>query len=674
MKSPGQFSLENQSSTPEGLIHQAKKEEKKPPTEEQVQAHNEALTFVEQNRDLFEHYARGRVHYKAAPPGLDTFAYNLVTDDILISPRFYTDKGLSEEATSFATLHETEHLLEKKQLVSEKGGERMLSDYLKKKEKSEAFSVMDNCIADIRQNRAVVSKTHQGFEEIEQRCYKESLFKETDFTDQPEHIQLPQALLREARVPDEQCTVSPEVRAKIDELKAIKGADGSSLLDVMTNPNTPMSARLKMQDKYIWPMVQDLLKKDMEDKKDKPKDGEGNGDGNDGKEGQGKPGEGDAKGDSKPQNGKKEGGKQKSKEAKGDAKGAKQSKDPNEVFADAYKKAQEKTMNAVPIKEEKKALEEYKTESKTGALERADKEYADKLGVSKEALQNYRQIVASLESIVNPETGATAIQELRDMINRIIADRMKPAPAPRYPIEEGEDLVDPVGLVAEAKAGNFEPKVWETYETKEKKGKKFGEVEITLVCDRSGSMDGEKLNEQQRSAVLMMEALKEFSDQSDEERVNMEKPLEIRSEVYSFQSDEGRRDSVPLKKLSKELEEKERIEVAAALSTTSGTTTDFVPLEAIEKSVTPEHAQKIKDGEVKKIVIVFTDGGSDDVPRVEKVLGKLRAKGIIAIGVGITEAGRPALTTYAPNARLAETAGKLPMILTDLLKEHLRDI
>ena len=170
---------------------------------------------MEQNHDLFEHYARGRVHYKAAPPGLDTFAYNLVNDDIYISPRFYKEQGFSDEATSFATLHETEHLLEKKQLVSEKNGARVLADYLKKKEKSKAFGVMDNCVADIRQNRAVISKTHEGFKDIEQRCYKESLFKDTDFTKTPKHLQLPQALLREARVPGEECKVAPEVRAKI---------------------------------------------------------------------------------------------------------------------------------------------------------------------------------------------------------------------------------------------------------------------------------------------------------------------------------------------------------------------------------------------------------------------------------------------------------------------------
>ena len=77
---------------------------------------------------------------------------------------------------------------------------------------------------------------------------------------------------------------------------------------------------------------------------------------------------------------------------------------------------------------------------------------------------------------------------------------------------------------------------------------------------------------------------------------------------------------------------------------------------------------------MKKIVIVFTDGESDDSSRVQNTLGKLRKEGIVVIGVGITESGNSALTTYAPEARLAETAEKLPVVLTDVLKEHLKDI
>ena len=106
-------------------------------------------------------------------------------------------------------------------------------------------------------------------------------------------------------------------------------------------------------------------------------------------------------------------------------------------------------------------------------MERADNEYAEKLGVKKAELQKYRNLVKSLEKIINPETGENIVQELRNLIERIIAKRLKPAQVPRYPVEEGEDLVDPALLVSDVKAGNLEPKVWETTEVKREKRRSF---------------------------------------------------------------------------------------------------------------------------------------------------------------------------------------------------------
>ncbi len=642
------------SHTSESSDANKKNETKKIQDEE---SHAEAIEFVEKNRDFFEHYARGKVQFAPAPEGLDTFAFDLKNNTIYLNSKFYKNLGFSDEKTSFATCHEIEHFLEKKQLLSEKGGEKEFEKYLKNIQKSKAFGLMDNCVADVRENRTVVTKTHEGFSDIEKRCYKEDLFKEIDFTKEPKHIQFSYALIREARVPDEKCAIDPEVREKLQSLKDIKGKDGNNLFDVMTNPETPMSMRLKLQDRFIWPIIRELLDKDMKEAEKKRSEEQRS--------------DKDDKDKDKTEKSKGE----KSKRDERDKEKKKEKSDPNEIFKDAYERAEKKVPNATPIEEIKKAFEDWKKYQKENSLEKADKEYAEKLGVKEKDLQKYREIVKSLNDIVNPETNETVIEELRLLISRIIAKRLKPTLAPRYPMEEGEDLVDPAQLVAEAKAGNLEPKVWETWEVKEKKGKKFGEIEITLVCDRSSSMDengGEKKHEQQKAAVLMMEALKEFADICDEEKINIEKPLEVRSEIYSFQSDSN--DSKPLKKMSKDLGEKERVDISSILSSAPGGTTDFIPLETIVKSIGEDLKKKIIEGEVKKIVIVFTDGGSDDPDRVQTALENLRKNGVITVGVGVTESGRPALETYKPDAKLAETAEKLPIVLGELLKEHLKDI
>lgn len=616
----------------------AKKQENEPvavPVQKSENEHTEAVKLVEKHRDFFEHYAKGRIKIEPAPKGIPTFAFNLEENTIYVNSMFYKKLGLSEEKTIFATLHEIEHFMEKLQILSEDGGDRIFGKYLKKIKGSKAFSLMDNCVADIRENRKVVSWEPRGLGELEQKIYKEDLFPETDFTAVPRHIQFSQALLREARVRGEHCVVSEDVRIALDEVAKVKG-----LMEIMTHPETSMSMRWKLQDKYIWPKVQDLLEKDMEDRKNKEEEKRKK---QDGEEGEIKEG---------------------------------QEQDPNKIFADEYAEVEKKFPEAVPIEEVEKAFKEWKEAQKgKDSADKADEDYAKQIGVEKKDLQDYRKIVEMLEKITNPETDVSVMEELRNLFARIISKRFKKVQAPKYPVEEGDDLVDPAQLVADVKAGNLQPKVWEDTEIKEKKGEMFGEVEITLICDRSSSMtdgDGQKAVEQRKSAVLVMEALKEFAELCEAEKINIDKPLEVKSEIYSFAS--SSEDKTPLKKMSAELGEAERINVLKKLYDLPGSTTDFNCLEAIVENLDDQTRTKIKIGELKKIVIVFTDGGSDDSARVQSILKKLRDNGIVVVGVGITSEGSPVLSTYAPNALVAEDVRKLPIILGGLLKEHLKDL
>ena len=290
-------------------------------------------------------------------------------------------------------------------------------------------------------------------------------------------------------------------------------------------------------------------------------------------------------------------------------------------------------------------------------------------------MQEYRRIAEALQKIVNPETNVSVMEELKNLFSRIISKRLKEKLAPKYPVEEGDELADPAQLVSDVKSGNLSPKVWEDTEIKERKGDKFGEVEITLICDRSSSMtdgNGQKAVEQRNSAVLMMEVLKDFAEMCDEEKMKVDKPLLVKSEIYSFAS--SSEDKTPLKKMGKELGEAERINVLKKLFDLPGSTTDFNCLEAINEGLDNETKQKIAIGELKKIVFVFTDGGSDSVARVQKALKGLRDDGIVVVGIGLTEAGEPAKTTYAPNAQVVNNVIDLPIVLGELLKEHLKDI
>jgi hypothetical protein len=666
--------------------------------------HEQAMAFVESHREMLEHYARGSIVIEPAPKGLNIFAFNLKKNTIYINSMFYKELGLSDERTLFASLHEIEHFLEKKQILAENGGIFKFKKYLDRIKKSRAFSLTDNCVADIHVNRSVISKSNEDMQDIEKGMYTEILFKEKDFTKAPRHIQFAQALLRESRVPDEKCIVSDEVRVKLDQIEKVKGKSGISLIDIMTSPNTSMSDRLALQDKFIMPIIEELKEKDIEEEKEKRKEkkeekkkkdkkekkegedekdkedegekGEENDDENEGEKGEeneeGDNGEG--KDDEDGESG--EGDDKKGTES-GDG-DLDEDFDPNELWKKEYDKADEMTPNAVSQEDIEKAVEEYEKakkaemKSEKEIQEELDEEYAKNIGVKKEDLQQYRKLVKDLEKIINPETNRNVIEELRELIAKIISKRKNKKLNPKYPVEEGEDLVEPAELVAEVRRGNLSPKVWETHELKEKQDNKFGEIEISLVCDRSGSMEGQKLIEQQKATVLMMEALKDFADICKKEKGNLNKPLEIRSEIYSFQSSDD--DRKPIKVMSGDLSEIDRIKTASKLASCNGSTTDFVPLETIASSLEEKTKRKIKEGELKKIVIVFTDGESDDLGRVVGVLKNLRENGVVTIGIGITNSGSKTLITYAPDGRLAETAEKLPIILGDLLKEHLASV
>ena len=287
-----------------------------------------------------------------------------------------------------------------------RGGRKEVFDkLLKKLEQSRAYGLMNNSLADIRENKAVISKTNKGMVALEKKKITEKLFSEINFTQLPKHIQLCYSLFRENRVDAEKCNVSPEVRTMLDEV-----AKNKKLMDIMTHPKTPMSMRLKLQDKYIWPKVEALLEKDIEDENNnEEQDGEESEDKGDG---DGENNENTDQGGEKDQNGEKQEGKkeEQSKDEKDDkdakkekskgnsekndtkpssAKGSGEAEenDPNKIFSDEYEKAEKKFPNAVPTEEVKKALKEWKEEKLKNDPDKIDQEYADKLGVEKKDLQ-----------------------------------------------------------------------------------------------------------------------------------------------------------------------------------------------------------------------------------------------------------------------------------------------
>ena len=376
-----------------------------PPSQESVE-----LSLFEKHRDLFNQYAGTSIHVELAPPGLDTFAFDLEKNTIYLSPRFYRDKFSGDESdrfTVYAILHEIGHFREKLEMMSEEGGLEDFQRYLEKIKKDKAFSLIDNLIADISINREVNNRTSSSFRQTERQMYETDLFPETDFTQIPKHIQFGQALLREHRLPEEKCIVADEVRVEIDNLR--KGPQGD-IVDIMTDPDVSMSMRLKVLERFIMPIVDKLRQQDLEDKKQQQKQKGDKGQGGDPKPGQGS---------------------------------GSDIEEANKIFDEDYKKAKKVLVDPTgepdknpdedptgdPIN---KALKEYleknpgakslnKRKTKKEIQDDLDKQEANEIGVNVDDLRLYKDIKTRLEDLKDPETNRTVIEELSALFARIIS-------------------------------------------------------------------------------------------------------------------------------------------------------------------------------------------------------------------------------------------------------------
>ncbi len=641
-------------------IEGSSEDQKDSAVKEKDKGTEQLLDFFQTNRDFFETYAGdSSIKVKKAPEGLNSFAVDLDKGDLYGDPRFFTEKGYSESKAFFAFLHEFEHVRELKDLLAERGGLALWKKHRARVVKAARLKLFDNVWDDVRMNRSVVSRAPSQ-SEVRGKLYKENLFPESDLINLPKHLQFAYALLRESMLPDEQCNIDPAVRAEINKLKAVKNKNGAGLLDYASRPDIPPSLRIKLQQQILEPVYEKFFKEDAEQEKNKNQKGEqSESDQRDGQDGDSEQPESD------PQ-----------------PKGPKRDeKNPEDYFKEHYKKFFENNPDqALPQDVIDKAVKDYKGkgEQLKNEKEMFEEAYARQEGVSVEDLHNYQNFWRQIENISNPETNELVIEELRKIFRKIISERIKPSLKPKLPSAEGDILIRPAEAVAAVKTGNLEPEVWQTIEVKKSVKKHFGEFDVTVVGDRSGSMDESddegnvKMIEQKKAMVLILEALREFSKDLDDARGHLEEDLNVRTEAWSFGSE---KELGILKPLSSDLTEKQRVAVYKALDDTSGENTcDFLALEGIENNLDPGDIDRITQGKLKKIVIVLSDGLSSDPDRVQAVLRRLRGKGIVVVGVGITKGGESIRQTYAPDAQVSEKSERLSGVLTDILKEHLQDL
>src|SRR3989338_10152147 len=400
-----------------------------------------AEEFFRAQKDFYRHYAGdASIEIKPAseaPGDVSTMAIDLEHGKMYVNPIFFEDKAYSLDKANFAVMHEYEHFRELKRLLDNEGGDQIWKSHQDKLRKKKRYAIFDNCFDDIKMNRSVLQRA-PVLGKTEENLYRENLFASRDFTELPKHLQFSYALLREARLPKEECLVAPDVREKIDELRSKRSGSGVGLIDYATSPYTPMDMRLKLQEKYFEPVIDKFFNEDVKKKQEEDEQKQKKGKG----EGSGEPSEEEDKAtedETQENKDKKQKGKNADKKAAkkegGEENGEPQN--PEEYFQGEYAEYDKNNPHTVLIEDVEKSVAKY-IEAKKGtkSIEDMSREaYAKTEGITVAELDEYERFWHEIENIKNPETSELVIEELRTMFKKIINERKKKKYVPKYPTE-----------------------------------------------------------------------------------------------------------------------------------------------------------------------------------------------------------------------------------------------
>jgi hypothetical protein len=657
-----------------GLDKPASPEKQEPVKPEKEAGSHEVEQFLDKEAEILAAYGlRGDITLERSDKG---WAFDFENKRLMYDPNFFIERGYSLKETLFATTHEL--MAHYGELMRDP--EFVLREARRYSQSKPHLHILYNIFEDVLGNRRIVSEL-PFLDETRTTLYREKMFPQTDYTDQSSHVQFVYGFIRESMVSGEPVKLGPEARQALEELRAF-GKDKTDVLDLVTTPTIDPRDRFRIMRSVIEPIYEKLYRSDLE--KERQKQGEG-----EGKEGEPKDQEGPPQGqrESEGKSGEKKesekkgkkrrwpwqkkeeeqkGGGEPKKEQKGGGRSAERK--AMEEAVKKFKKEYEAYENTHPEplspKDEEKIKEVLKEiAEKKGGLPSLDRsileQWAKEHGVSPEDVIGYRNEFHEIEPL---------IKELREVFKKIVSkrlrERMRLSPQLQ---KEGEELEEGTlaEVYAESRAGG-EPRAFREMERRKREEMGYGVLDMTLVNDLSGSMEeGGKLEMDRKSKTLFLESLADFQKEIQEAEFEsgMSLGLEVRTETRAF----GDFGDAELKALSPALTEKDRIGIWKKLHRADGGTPDYLSLEAVLKEITPEYEKELKDKTRRRVVVVLSDGASQDQERYMKSFKELEKRGIIMVDLGM-------LTSARPGAEVIEDIKKLPQAVQKVILKYIQDL
>ncbi|GAA1790486.1 vWA domain-containing protein [Leucobacter iarius] len=268
------------------------------------------------------------------------------------------------------------------------------------------------------------------------------------------------------------------------------------------------------------------------------------------------------------------------------------------------------------------------------------------------------------------------IERMRETWHRVIADRLAERRAFARRASADGELLDENRLVATVtavRAGIRRPEAFLPRESRRRPDRETGSTDYVLLIDRSGSMRGRPASFAADAALVLLEGLAGVErDLAAAERASgTELDLAIRTSLIVYDAE-----AVVVKPLAGSLDDRSRRRLRAEVRTPGGATNDAAALRAageelgvLDGSVSRERGA---DGiPRRRIVLLISDGGSNDPAEARSELLRLRARGVEVLGIGIGD--DELVRRYTPDGSRVDDPRQLPERVLALVEASIPD-
>lgn len=678
---------------------------------------------------------------------------NMDNPTVIINPKRIKDEfQYTDDEIVLDLAHELWHFKEQREMLHHSDGTKQEQQRQKRLEEkwplATSYHELENVLRDIYvNNNAILPENLPVLKNTLYTNYRDKMFPWTDYLQNPvynekkeiiahqplpKHLQFLYTLIRESMVPDQPCTIDPEVRKLIQRLKR----NG-----VLTKSTTgELYTRLQNMREYVEPMYGKLLEEDKKNEQ-KSKKNESKNQKSDQQQGQSDSSQSSQSSqESSDTNQPKQWPKQNPSWQKKPSKNIKerikdilqwnkQDQDPQEWNNqesspssnttpapskdennqpknpfDEYYQNMPKPHNLLEellSPEDKKKLEEALQtiyDEKHSPKDRETLELENRVknmwiqpsqkDIFQDAvkqLRAYDKFLQQLENVKDPKTGETIIEEIEHIFEKIKSHRLKPRYRTKWPvdIEHGYRLYAwalGTGL-AEIQSGNLNPEMFELDIKHENPDNFIGKFDVTIVADGSGSMSQNNKNRYQKiSVLLILEWLKRLHDKLERENKDLKQGVEFTTEGTMFC---GSWSVAQFKAPGNDFLDAERLQAYKTLNYQNGNTNDFDALHQIMENIqkaSQEYQEDIKAGKTKKIVIVLSDWWSDSDQTMKNEIKILRERGVLVYGIGITDSWSPIINLFASRnkeqwfGQVCKKPEDLAQVIKELLFAHIEKL